>query len=457
VQDVVIVGAGISGLALAHYLQQNNIEHIVLERSQQTGGWIRTERSKDTWLEAGPHTVLLREEMSQLIEELSLEDKLLWAQASARYIAVDEEKLIPVPQSFFSALTTPLLSAWGKVRLLAEPFIPRTKASDLSVLEFLSRRIGRECTENVATTALRGVFAADFNTLSTRCALNRLWEQEQTYGSLLGGRLLGSSSNLKKGIFSLEGGLQTLTDTLAAQLNAEQLLTQAEVKALSPIDLGTFVDYQRTFEYSEATEVTSTEKICTKAVVLTGDALQVSSLIKPLDEALANKLAEIPYAPLGLLSVSYPRSAPSLDGFGFLVQSRVETPLLGAIFVTSLFPESFDSDRMLVTAFVGGSTHPAEADVRNTEVQQLVLQQLGRYLRTTAEAKIERARFFPRAIPNVAIGHAELQDDISQFQTKHPGIHFLANWSGGVGVPDRVREAKALSLELSETLTRKLA
>ncbi len=58
--DVIIVGAGISGLSFAHYAKKEGLNVLVLEREQQPGGSFDTiklsDSSQDFWIELGAHT-----------------------------------------------------------------------------------------------------------------------------------------------------------------------------------------------------------------------------------------------------------------------------------------------------------------------------------------------------------------------------------------------------------------
>jgi UDP-galactopyranose mutase len=55
--DLVVVGAGISGLALAWKAAQQGKKVLVLEREQRVGGCLHTERTEDGyWFELGAHT-----------------------------------------------------------------------------------------------------------------------------------------------------------------------------------------------------------------------------------------------------------------------------------------------------------------------------------------------------------------------------------------------------------------
>ena len=58
--DVIVVGAGISGLTFAHYAQKGGKKVLVLERAQKAGGSFDSatfqEQSGDFWIELGAHT-----------------------------------------------------------------------------------------------------------------------------------------------------------------------------------------------------------------------------------------------------------------------------------------------------------------------------------------------------------------------------------------------------------------
>jgi protoporphyrinogen oxidase len=54
--DVIIVGAGISGLSLAHFFSLKGLKVLVLEKSERIGGCLHSARFSDFWIEMGAHT-----------------------------------------------------------------------------------------------------------------------------------------------------------------------------------------------------------------------------------------------------------------------------------------------------------------------------------------------------------------------------------------------------------------
>src|SRR5262245_53222371 len=75
--DVVIIGAGISGLASAWSLKKLGIDNVILEKSSRPGGVIRTEKVNGYQIETGPNSFQSAPAALRLIEEIGLWDDLL--------------------------------------------------------------------------------------------------------------------------------------------------------------------------------------------------------------------------------------------------------------------------------------------------------------------------------------------------------------------------------------------
>src|SRR5206468_1556758 len=88
---VVIVGAGISGLALAHALRRRSaergqpVEVLVLEKSDRAGGNIRSERPSGYLCEWGPNGFLDNvPETLELVRDLGMQDRIQVSDDAAR-------------------------------------------------------------------------------------------------------------------------------------------------------------------------------------------------------------------------------------------------------------------------------------------------------------------------------------------------------------------------------------
>src|SRR5688572_16400647 len=187
----VIIGAGISGLALAYRLQQRpGVDVVVLEARQRPGGTLCTIERDGFRFETGPNGFLdTKPSTLNLCHELGLADRLVEASAAAgksRYLFVDG-KLRLLPGSLKSLLGTRLLSWRGKLDLLAERFRRGGSGVDESIDSFARRRAGNEVADVFADAMVTGIFAGDPALLSLPACFPRVAALEREYGSVLKG------------------------------------------------------------------------------------------------------------------------------------------------------------------------------------------------------------------------------------------------------------------------------
>ncbi|HZT81441.1 MAG TPA: protoporphyrinogen oxidase, partial [Gemmataceae bacterium] len=239
--NVVIVGGGISGLALAYRLQQANpaAEITLLERNDRPGGTVWTERHDGFQVECGPNGFLdTKPATLDLCRDLGLGDRLVAASEAAsrnRYLLLGG-RLRRLPTGPLGFLTTDVLSLRGKLAVLAEPFRRRGRGGDESVDAFARRRLGNEAADVLVDAFVTGIFAGDPKRLSVRAAFPRLAELEERHGSLIRG--FGRSAKERRReaaargqpyqrpgkMWSFREGLRLLIETLRDRLRTPPVL-----------------------------------------------------------------------------------------------------------------------------------------------------------------------------------------------------------------------------------------
>ncbi|MFM9148032.1 MAG: FAD-dependent oxidoreductase, partial [Verrucomicrobiota bacterium] len=125
--DVMILGAGPAGLAAAAALAEAGRDSLVVDPADRVGGSIRT-TVEDGWIvETGPNTLQLEQAADhELLCSYGLSDDIREARTeSAKRFILSRGRLHALRPSPLSLLTSGLLSPLGRLRLLAEPFIPR--------------------------------------------------------------------------------------------------------------------------------------------------------------------------------------------------------------------------------------------------------------------------------------------------------------------------------------------
>ena len=239
----IIIGAGISGLALGWFLKKrfgDNQELTILEASERSGGWIRTHHEQGFLFEEGPRSCRSKGAglvTLQLIEELGLCEEVISAspQAKKRYICMDG-KLQSLPNSLFSFLRSPLMKGVLPA-LLKEWKIPPSDLEDESIGSFITRRLGKKIADTFMDPLVSGIYAGDIHQLSMRACFPDLHRLEKEHGSLIKGMFRkrkaedGQSPFVQKqrlsSIFSFRNGMETLVSALDARLKSHIQLSCA--------------------------------------------------------------------------------------------------------------------------------------------------------------------------------------------------------------------------------------
>lgn len=104
-KQAIILGAGISGLALGYYLSKNKeLEVVVLEKEERPGGWLHTDTSSGFHFETGPRTFKASRSAAllELIDELDMRGEVIYSakESQKRYLWRDK-KLRKAPDFFF--------------------------------------------------------------------------------------------------------------------------------------------------------------------------------------------------------------------------------------------------------------------------------------------------------------------------------------------------------------------
>jgi len=185
--DVVVIGAGLTGLTTAHYLKKQNKKFIVLEKENKVGGVIKTKNENNFLFEEGPNTgVVGNTTVVELFEELSDKCKLELAgdNVKKRFI-LKNGKWENLPLGLLDAINTPLFTLKDKFRVLGEPFRLAGKEPHENLANFVKRRLGKSFFDYAIDPFIIGVYAGDPNYLIPKYALPKLYNLEQKYGSEL--------------------------------------------------------------------------------------------------------------------------------------------------------------------------------------------------------------------------------------------------------------------------------
>jgi protoporphyrinogen oxidase len=216
--DVVVVGAGMSGLAAARALAGRGLRVVVVEAAGRPGGVLVSAARGGFLAELGPNTVQESPALLALAADAGCAEELVPAAAAARRrFLVHRGRLVALPAGPPGLLTTPLLTWRGKARLATEPWRRRGSGPQESVAAFFHRRLGREALPLADAMGL-GVFAGDPEELAMGYAFRRAYALEHEHGSLLRGMLRAAPGAARR-LLACRGGFASLGERLAAGLD----------------------------------------------------------------------------------------------------------------------------------------------------------------------------------------------------------------------------------------------
>jgi oxygen-dependent protoporphyrinogen oxidase len=333
-----------------------------------------------------------------------------------------------------------LFSLSAKLRLLAEPFIPRSAPEiEESLAQFVLRRIGREFLDYAINPFVAGVYAGDPHRLSVRQAFPKLHALEQRYGSLIKGQILGarerkrraevSKQNAPK--FSFQNGLQELV--LALQHNlADSLRLGHTIRNLRSVDRRWRIEHDGT----EPREDSGYD-----FVLLCAPAYRLADIrIEAPQAPDLSPLRDIRYPPVASVVLGFRRQEVEhpLDGFGMLVAEVEKFRILGTLFSSSLFPDRAPPGHVTLTSYVGGTRAPELAGLPGEELYRIVTEDLRRLLGVRGRPTFQHHVHYPRAIPQYEVGYGRFKNLMDETERQAPGILLAGHYRDGVSLGDSI-------------------
>ena len=191
--DVVIIGAGLTGLTAAFHLKEAGLSLHLVEQRDRPGGVIESHREGGFIYESGPTTgIISHAAVPRLFA--AFPDLMCTAspEANRRLILKSMGKrtgegqtFLPLPSSPLSGLKTPLFSMRDKLGILLEPFRSRGQKENESIAELVVRRLGKSFLDYAVDPFIGGIYAGDPHRLVTRYALPKLYALEEQHGSFI--------------------------------------------------------------------------------------------------------------------------------------------------------------------------------------------------------------------------------------------------------------------------------
>ena len=463
---IAVIGAGVSGLTTAWYLERllPSAQVEVFESARQIGGVIQTTHADPFLVELGADNfATLVPDALRMVDEMGVRDEFIGPKLDHRIAQVVRDgKVLPIPNGFSlmqptrlsSVLSSPILSPAGRLRLLAEFCVKqRVSDEDESVESFAVRRLGRECFDRLVEPIVGGIFTARAETLSMQAAMPQFVAMEREYGGLIRGAIAkrNSQSRAERSARQARGarydqflapkqGMSWWLNRIAKSLrNSIQIDRRVESLFKNAENLWT-LNTRSTSDSSERTQ----SQLGYHAVCLALPSPRSALLLKPSHPRLASLLERIPYASSAVAVLAIKRSEirPKAFCFGVVVPKLENRDCLAISLASEKYEGRCPKDLVLVRVFMGGAIRPELMDKSDDELLGLARKEVKELLGASSLPRSQSLVRWNEAMPQYLVGHPQLLVSIRQTIQDDPSLRLVGNAFDGVGIPQCIRLAR---------------
>ncbi|MFI1290323.1 protoporphyrinogen oxidase [Streptomyces sp. NPDC020792] len=445
---VVVIGAGIAGLAAAHRLLQRGARVTVLEAAERVGGkllpgdiaGVRVDLGAESMLARRPEAVTLAREtgLAGHLQPPATASASIWTRGALRPMPKGHVMGVPGTASALAGV----LSEEGLARIERDAELPRTEVGDdVAVGEYVAARLGREVVDRLVEPLLGGVYAGDAYRISMRSAVPQLFRAAQTHDSLLEGvreiqDAAAAAQQTGPVFMGVEGGVGRLPLAVAESVRARggEILTGTPVTELRRQD-------RTSWRVAAGDRVLHAD-----AVVVAVPAPAAAGLLRAESPEAAAELRAVEYASMALITLAYRRTGTALpEGSGFLVPPVDGRTIKASTFASQKWGWIADEnpDVVVLRTSVGryGETEILQReDADLVEVSRHDLREATGLDAAPLETRVTR---WTDGLPQYPVGHHTRVARIREHIGKLPGLAVCGAVYDGVGIPACVASAYA--------------
>ncbi|MFI5975222.1 protoporphyrinogen oxidase [Streptomyces sp. NPDC051452] len=465
---VVVIGAGIAGLAAAHRLLTLGARVTVLEASERVGGKLLPGEIAGVRVDLGAESMLARRpEAVALAREVGLGERLqppatasasLWTRGALR--PMPKGHVMGVPGT--AAALTGVLSDEGLARIERDADLPRTEVGDdVAVGEYVAARLGREVVDRLVEPLLGGVYAGDAYRISMRSAVPQLFRAARAHASLTEAvrRIQAQADAARQTgpvFMGIEGGVGRLPLAVADSVRARggEILTGTPVRELRR-DTAPEAD---TAPGAHAARPASTWRVVAgdrvlraDAVVLAVPARAAADLLRAESPEAAADLAAVEYASMALVTLAYRRAELDLpEGSGFLVPPVDGRTIKASTFASRKWGWIAEEDPDVVVLRTSVGRHGEEEILQRDDagLVEVSRRDLSDAVGLNAAPLATRVTRWTDGLPQYPVGHYARVARIREHVAKLPGLAVCGAQYDGVGIPACVASANAAADQL---------
>lgn len=462
-RHVVVVGAGISGLAAAYALQPY-ARVTVLEASDSVGGKIRlgevggvtVDVGAESMLARRPEAVTLATDVGLPIVHPATTKASIWTRGQLRPMP---RSLMGVPVDQKELADSGILSRAGVVRAAGDQVLPATRLgeSDVSVGWLIEERFGRELLDRLVEPLLGGVYAGHAREISALAAVPqivKLLERDKSLSKAAAAALgpapgtAGDPVPAAPVFAGIPGGLGRLPITIVEQLTAwgVEVRTGAAVRELARAH-----DEDGNERGWHLLIGPDLEVVDADAVLVAAPAEPAAQLLLGVAPDAALELARVETASMAVVTMAFPaHDFPAVRGSGFLVP-----PVDGRIIKAATYSfakwdwvreagtHAGGGDLLVMRASAGRHREESILQADDDVIVQRALEDLGTAIGLSVRPVDAHVQRWIGGLPQYAVGHLDRVARITSAVAKVPGLEVAGAWQHGLGIPACIASAQA--------------
>ncbi|GII54547.1 protoporphyrinogen oxidase [Planotetraspora thailandica] len=462
---MVVVGAGIAGLAAAWHLSRADpgVEITVLDGASRIGGKLYASEVGGVQVDAGAEAMLARRpEGKELARQAGLGEALVHpGTTQAGILSRGSVRPLPkghvmgVPSDVMALARTGILSPGGLARVsLDEVLPPTTVPTDVSVGAYVGARVGGEVVDRLIEPLLGGVYAGRADMLSLDATMPAVAAAARTERSLLrAARDLAAKTPKDAGpVFTtLRQGLGGLPEAVARASGA-RIRTGVMVRGLTRTPDG----------WRLVTGPTRDEEVVdADAVIVAVPATPAARLLEREVPKAAAELARIEYASMAIVTLAYPRSAfpEPPAGSGYLVPSVEGRPVKAVTFATTKWPHLAEADPnlVIVRCSIGRLGEEAVLQRDDAELVAFAMNEMTEIMGVRGLPIDSRVTRWGGGLPQYDVGHLDRIARVRAAVAAQPGLAVCGAAYDGVGIPACAASGRTAATRVLEYLNARAA
>ncbi len=437
---LVVVGAGITGLAAAWEAADAGADVVLLDADRRAGGKLAATTLLGRRIDTGADAFLVRRpEATQLVHDMGLagslvvpavSSALVWSQG--RLQRLPDGLLLGVPTDLLALARSGVLSPLGVARAALDLVLPGEAPSadtDVAVGALVRRRLGPQVHERLVDPLLGGINAGDIDHLSLQAGVPQLAAAVQGQRSLLVGAWRARRRQRRvqdEPVFSsVQGGLGRFAEQMARRLG------ERDVKLVLGFDV------ERLERRGPAWSVVTGRgaRFAADAVVLAVPAGPAATLLEPHAATSAARLSEIDHASVAMVCLAYRQEdvGRALDGSGFLVPRQERRLMTACSWASSKWPEVAAPGTVVLRVSAGRAGDGRAVALADDVLVARLHAELVDALQLTGEPVARHVTRWVDGFPQYRPGHADL---VAAIEAGLPaGLEVAGATYRGVGIP----------------------